>query len=256
MTTLQGVILDIGGVLHTGRGALPGAVAAVARLRAAGLAVRFATNTSRQPCRAILAELTALGFALDADELFTAPLAARRYLETAQLRPLLLIHPALHEDFAGLDSTTPNAVLVGDAGEHFTYPALNQAFRLLHNGAPLIATGVNRYFREVDGLSLDAGPFVRALEYATQAQAIVTGKPAATFFRQVVADLRLPAEQIVMIGDDAENDIAGAQATGLHGVLVQTGKYQPGDETRCPGASCCTDLAAAVDSLLTQQETG
>src|SRR5690606_42037600 len=98
MAAQQGVILDIGGVLHAGNGALPGAVDAVARLRAAGLLVRFATNTSRQPRRMILAELAALGFTLAAEELFTAPFAARRYLETARLRPLLLIHPARSEE--------------------------------------------------------------------------------------------------------------------------------------------------------------
>lgn len=255
MAAQQGVILDIGGVLHTGSGALPGAVDAVQRLRAADLVVRFATNTSRQPRRAILAELAALGFALTAEELFTAPLAARRYLETAQLRPLLLIDPALREDFAGLDCESPNAVLLADAGAHFTYANLNQAFRLLQTGAPLIATGVNRYFREPDGLSLDAGPFVHALEYATQTSAVVTGKPASAFFQQVLADMRLPAARVTMIGDDADNDINGALTAGLCGVLVQTGKYQPGDETRCPATACCTDLAAAVAFLLQQKTT-
>jgi ribonucleotide monophosphatase NagD (HAD superfamily) len=30
-----------------------------------------------------------------------------------------------------------------------------------------------------------------------------------------------------MVGDDAEADVAGAQAAGLQGILVKTGKYHP-----------------------------
>lgn len=35
-----------------------------------------------------------------------------------------------------------------------------------------------------------------------------------------------------MIGDDAESDVGGAIASGIRGILVQTGKYHAGDELR------------------------
>ena len=36
-----------------------------------------------------------------------------------------------------------------------------------------------------------------------------------------------------MVGDDAEFDVAGALRAGVGaGVLVRTGKYRPGDESR------------------------
>jgi phospholysine phosphohistidine inorganic pyrophosphate phosphatase len=35
-----------------------------------------------------------------------------------------------------------------------------------------------------------------------------------------------------MVGDDVINDVQGAQEAGLTGILVKTGKYRPGDETR------------------------
>jgi ribonucleotide monophosphatase NagD (HAD superfamily) len=57
--------------------------------------------------------------------------------------------------------------VVGDLGERFGYRVLNQAFRELLDGAELVALQKNRYWRTPDGLSLDVGPFVAALEYAT-----------------------------------------------------------------------------------------
>ena len=46
------------------------------------------------------------------------------------LKPHLLIHPDLAEDFADLPDTLGpgRALVVGDAGRHFTYDALNAAF--------------------------------------------------------------------------------------------------------------------------------
>jgi ribonucleotide monophosphatase NagD (HAD superfamily) len=35
-----------------------------------------------------------------------------------------------------------------------------------------------------------------------------------------------------MIGDDVRQDVHGAMALGMRGVLVQTGKYRRGDEGR------------------------
>jgi HAD superfamily hydrolase (TIGR01458 family) len=90
--------------------------------------------------------------------------------------------------------------------------------------------GRNRYFREPDGLSLDLGPFVVALEYAGGVEAEITGKPDRAFFGTALDDIGVAPEELVMIGDDLPNDIGGAQALGLRGVLVRTGKYQPDDE--------------------------
>jgi len=247
---MQGVILDISGVLIVDGAALPGAVAAVARLRAAGLALRFATNTSRKPRAGVLRELRDAGIEAREEEIFTAPRAARQYLNDRALRPLRVIHPELEVDFKDLPDGEENAVLVADAGESFGYAILNRAFRLLIDGAPLVATGVNRYFRDRDGLSLDAGPFVRALEYASGQRAVVTGKPAVTFFESLLKDMGTAAGQTVMLGDDVDSDVAGAIEAGLDGILVQTGKYREGDEQHAPGARLCADVGVAVEALL------
>jgi len=112
--------------------------------------------------------------------------------------------------------------------------------------------GSNRYFREDDGLSLDLGPFVAALEYAAELEAVVLGKPSADFFLAAVHSLDLPPQDVVMVGDDAEMDVRGALAAGLQGALVQTGKYRDGDETRVEsrGGRTFEDLDAVVDYIL------
>lgn len=57
--------------------------------------------------------------------------------------------------------------------------------------------------------------------------ATVLGKPSHAFYELAVKGLGLDAEDVAMIGDDAEADVGGTMAAALMGVLVQTGKYRP-----------------------------
>ena len=254
---IRGVLLDVGGVVYIGDMVLPGAVAAVERLKAAGIAVRCITNTTRQPRRLLLAKLRGFGLNIQAGELFMPAIAARRFLEVRGLTPYLLVHPALEEDFTGVSGAdAPNAVVVGDAATGFTYDSLNAAFRALDAGAEFLALARNRSFRDADNLlSLDAGPFVAALEYATGREALVLGKPSAEFFAAAIDSLGCHLAKAVMIGDDVEADIGGAEAAGIAGFLVRTGKYHAGDEDRIdpPSAGVVDDLTSAVDLVLAQQ---
>lgn len=247
---LRGVLLDIAGVLYEGRAAIPGARAALAALRQTGLPLRCVTNTSRQPARLLRKALGEFGFDIAEEEIFTATRALVAHLRAHALRPLLLVHPALDEEFAGLQQDPCNAVVVGDAAERFTYEGLNAAFRLILDGAPLLAIAANRYFRDDDAMSLDAGPFVAALEYAARTRAVLFGKPAPAFFHAVLADLRIDPQEAVMIGDDVEADVNGALAAGIPAILVRTGKYRAGDEQRASaGGRCAASLREAVDTL-------
>ncbi len=194
MNTLRAVLLDIDGVLCVADAPIPGAVEALAQLRRFGLGLRLLTNTTRQTRATIVRKLQGMGFDLAEHELITGALAARRLLLQRGLRAHLLVHPDLFPDLAGIDTDRLNAVLLGDAGDGLSDAAMNAAMRVIldQQGAPLIAIARNRYFRAADGLSLDAGPFVTALEYATGVQAELTGKPAPAIFRTALHELQIP----------------------------------------------------------------
>lgn len=252
MTT--GVLIDLAGVLYDGDAALPGAADALLLLRQARLPVRFLTNSTRAPKARLLERLERIGIEAAPDELFTPAAAAREWLARHGHAPHLLIHPDLAADFADCPGTGPAAVVLGDAGRFFTYEALNAAFRALARGAPFLALAANRVFRDADGeLSLDAGAFVAALEFASATEAQVLGKPARAFFAAAADSMGCALADTAMIGDDAEADIAGALTAGVGtAILVRTGKYRDGDETRFdPAPTAVTaGIGAAVERLL------
>jgi HAD superfamily hydrolase (TIGR01458 family) len=226
---VRAVLLDIDGVLYVEDEPIPGATDAVRQLREAGLGLRFVTNTTNRSRAATLARLQGLGFAVSEPELLTpAALAVQLCAQRGHGRVALFAADELRDDFRDLevDDDGADAVIVGDLGEAWDYGALNRAFRLVIGGADLIALQKNRYWRRTDGLALDAGPFVAALEYATERTATVVGKPARAFFEQALAEVGATPAEAVMVGDDIESDIGGALAAGLQAVLVRTGKYR------------------------------
>ena len=134
---------------------------------------------------------------------------------------------ASREDFGGVEEDQDRAdwVVVGDLGRDFTFQRLNGALRCLRHGARLIALHKNRVWDNgVDGIVLDAGPFVVALEYATGVEAELVGKPSLPFFRLALADLGLPPDQVMVVGDDLEADCRGGAAAGCRTALVLSGK--------------------------------
>jgi HAD superfamily hydrolase (TIGR01458 family) len=243
----RSILFDLEGTLYEPSGAIAGAPEAVAAIRKAGLEVRFVTNTTRRSRGHLVQLLNDMGFEASESELFTAVSAAAEWCRSEERRTVLaLIRPEATTDLEGLTvlappdggfggngrGLTPDAVLVGDFGDSWNYHVLNFAFRCLQAGAALVACQKNRYWMTEEGLALDAGPFVAALEYAAATEAVIVGKPSPLFFRSAVADLAIEPREAVMVGDDVEVDVGGAISAGLAGWLVKTGKYQPGDESR------------------------
>ena len=225
---VRGALLDVDGTLWEAGRPIAGAPEALDRLRAADVPFRLTTNTTRRPRSAIAAALAAVGIRVAPFEILVpATLAARRIAASGRTRVGLLVPPACAEDLHGLEvvDTSPDWVVVGDLGREFTFERLNRAFHWLRGGARLLALHRGRSWMSDEGkIDMDAGAFVAALEYAASVEAELVGKPAAPFFELALADLGMRASEVMVVGDDADNDIAGGAAAGLRTALVRTGK--------------------------------
>jgi HAD superfamily hydrolase (TIGR01458 family) len=244
---VRALLVDLDGVLYVEDDPVPGARDAVALLRDRGLGLRFVTNTTARSRDETLAKLERLGFEVSPEELVTpAALARRRCQKRGHETVALIMNEAVKADFEGLSEVgeRPDAVIMGDLGEAFGFEILNRAFRMVMDGAELIALQKNRFWVTGEGLSLDAGPFVAAIEYASGTEAHIVGKPAPAFFDGVLGDLGVDPEDAAMVGDDVESDVAGAMNEGLGGILVRTGKYRE-DFVRESGV----EPTATVDSI-------
>jgi HAD superfamily hydrolase (TIGR01458 family) len=227
---VRAVLLDIDGVLTVSWEPLAGAVDAVRALRDAGLPLALLTNTTSRTRGRIAELLVDAGFPVTADDVLTTAATTAAHLREhhAHARCLLLSSGDVTDDLEGVTlvgpEDEPEVVVLGGAGPEFTYEALNNVFAHLQRGAALVAMHRNLYWRTAAGLDLDTGALLVGLEQAAGVEATVVGKPAAAFFTVALQAVGVAADQAVMVGDDLQADVLGAQAKGIAGVLVRTGK--------------------------------
>ena len=244
------ICLDVDGTLTDGASgpALPGAVEAVRALRARW-PVRLVTNTTSVPFDALAAHLAGLGLLDSPSNLYTPVMAARRELPArGHDRGILIADPGQRADYDWFreDPAGP-AVLLATEAHDWRVGDFQPAFRRLLDGAAFYTMTRNRYYRVAGEFRLDVGGVAALLAYCSGREPETLGKPSPLLFDLIAREAGVAREAIVMVGDDAEVDVAASMALGMKGVLVRTGKYRPGDEAKA--ATVPTAVVAGIESL-------
>lgn len=244
------VCLDVDGTLTDGASgpALPGAVEAVRALRARW-PVRLVTNTTSVPFARLAAHLGGLGLLDREEHLFTPVMVARRVLpERGHDRGILIADPGQREDYAWFrDDPAGPAVVLATEAHDWRVGDFQPAFRRLLEGAAFYTLTRNRYYRVAGEFRLDLGGPAALLAYCGGVEPETLGKPSPLMFDAIARAAGVARGAIVMVGDDAEIDVAASIALGMRGVLVKTGKYRDGDDRRFAPAP--SDVIASVREL-------
>lgn len=237
MSGLRAALIDLDGTVYTGAGLIPGADRTIAALTRRGIPFKFVSNSTGRSRRLLVERLASYGLATTTDHVVTAVRAGVQLLQARGVKTIMpfVAEPALEDltEFRVMGGTSGqptgkvDAVVLGDLAHKWNHALLNEAFRALLDGALLVALQKDRYWLGSTGLELDVGPYAAALEFATNREALVAGKPNADFYRAALASLdAAPGRDTVMIGDDLWSDVQGAQRAGLQGWLVRTGKFR------------------------------
>ena len=237
---MAAILFDLDGVIYESDRLIAGAADTVNWFIDSGTPYLFLTNTTSRPRSELVKKLADFGIDTNEEKFLTPAVAATQWLRTQSVRNIALFVPeTTRDEFSGFvdlteardndDDISLEAVIVGDLGEGWTFAKMNQIFRLLIENpeARLLALGMTRYWRTQSGLQMDVGPMIKAFEYATDRNAVVTGKPSKDFFD--AAARLLKDEDIVMIGDDIRGDVEASQNAGLTAILVKTGKFADTD---------------------------
>ena len=237
---MSAILFDLDGVLYEGDRPIDGAANTINWFNKNNIPHLFLTNTTSKSRLELVTKLASFGIVSKKNDFLTPCVAAIQWLLANKLNNIALYVPeTTREEFSDFNLVTDHkdnthnnvdAVVIGDLGELWTFDIMNRVFRTLISNpqAKLIALGMTRYWRTAAGLQLDVGPMIKAFEYATGINAVVTGKPAAEFF-QAAIDLLGEQDDIMMIGDDIRGDIEASQHAGLRAIQVRTGKFSESD---------------------------
>lgn len=224
---MKGIISDIEGVLIENGQPIGKSVEVFNKLKQT-YQIRLLSNTSTKPADVLTDSLMSKGFFVAPGEVITAVTSTKFLLQELKAESVFLVtNEAVKSEFSDFTQTTtsPDAIMIGDIGERWDYALMQLLFEFIQDESVLVAMHKGKYWKK-KGLKLDIGAFIAGLEYATGAKAYVAGKPQKEFFQAALKSMALPAQEVIMVGDDLDNDIKGAYEAGIDGYLVQTGKYR------------------------------
>ena len=233
ITDVKGLLIDLEGVLYSDNKLIPGSIEVIKELRKNNLKLRFLTNTTTTPRNLIFNKLQDFGFNIKEEEIFTPIVATKNYLRDNRVKKIALVtNVGIIEEFNDYEITqkNPEVVIMGDIYKNFKWEILDRIFKLVYlENSALIALHQNKYCMRDGKISLDLGPFVKAIEYSSGKKSILMGKPEKNFFYLAIKDINIKKDNVLMIGDDIVSDIKGAKDFGVRAIQVKTGKYQNSD---------------------------
>lgn len=226
---VRGFLIDMDGVIYRGSQLIPGAERFIAELQRLQYPFLFLTNNSQRTRRDICTKLRRMGIDCQEQHVFTCAMATAQFLArqkpngTAYVIGEGGLLQALHEHGYSIVDADPDYVVVGE-GRTLTLEMVEQATRMVHKGARLVATNPDPSCPTSNGnIRPGCGAFVAMLEAATGVKAFSVGKPSPVMMRAARKELGLTADQTTMIGDTMETDILGGGTMGYQTVLVLSG---------------------------------
>ena len=229
---VRGILCDIDGTLYFRGKLIPKAVETLSYLQDNGYKVVFLTNTDSKPPKEILELLLNFGFSVESDDIFTPIIAIKEYIsQFPDKKSYFLVSERVKSEFQTFSQVSedeiPDFVVISDFSDDWRIERLNIAFKYVLKGAKLIGSQGNRYFIDQDGNpKIDTGSLVRMVADAAHVKPLILGKPNSDYFKLALKKIDIDPNEAIIIGDDIESDIQGAENAGIKGVLVKTGKGQ------------------------------
>jgi HAD superfamily hydrolase (TIGR01458 family) len=228
LSNIDTIIFDLNGTLYERGIAIKGANDAIRGLRKKGYKLSFITNTDGRSVNAVYESVIKKGLEIERDEIFTPITAVKVFIEENKEKSYYpLVHDDALVDFAHIkkEYNNPDYVIIGDFCDKVSYDEINKVFRMIKNGAEILALSKTLWYIDVDGYSINTGSFVKMFEIACNKEAILMGKPSKDYFNMVLTRTNSKPENTIIVGDDISTDILGAGEINAIGILVKTGVY-------------------------------
>jgi NagD protein len=232
-------LIDMDGVLVSGRTLIPGAGRFIERLKARGVEYLVLTNNSIYTPRDLAHRLQAVGLDIPVERIFTSAMATARFLQSQKPNGTAFVigesglTEAIHSVGYIITDHDPDYVVLGET-HSYNLGLITKAIRLVADGARFIATNPDPSGPSEGGLVPACGAMAALIERASGISPFFVGKPNPWMMRSALNYLDVHSENTVMIGDRMDTDIVAGVESGMETILVLSGVTRREDVARYP----------------------
>lgn len=225
-----GFIVDIDGVVGKSKTPIIEGVRAVKKLKEMGKKIIFVSNNSTRSRRILLDRLKTFGLNVSENEVLVATYATARFIskEKPGAKVFTTGEKGLREELelAGLKLVEYDEAeyLVVGSNRGINFELMTKALRACMRGIRYVATNPDRVFPSEDGPIPGTGMIIGALYWMTGREPdVIVGKPSKVIMEEALNILGLKAEEVAVVGDQIDVDVAAGKAIGAETILVLTG---------------------------------
>ncbi|WP_429970735.1 TIGR01457 family HAD-type hydrolase [Fructilactobacillus sp. Tb1] len=233
MKKYKGYLIDLDGTIYQGKIKIPAAKRFVERLQKKGIPFLFVTNnTTKKPADVVNNLSDNHDIFVNEANVYTSGQATAEYLsndahnhdlaKTAYVIGEKGLKQLLTEDGFDLYSSEPNYVVVA-LDRDLTYQKLAQAVLYVNAGVKFIGTNADTLIPSEQGMIPSAGAIIDSVRYATHTDPFIIGKPSDLIVNNAVKLMGLKKNEVVMVGDNYDTDIAAGMKAGVDTLLVYSG---------------------------------
>ncbi len=232
-------LIDMDGVLISGRTIIPGADRFIERLKAQGAEYLVLTNNPLYTPGDLAHRLQTTNLDVPVERIFTSAIATARFLQSQKPNGTAFVigesglTEAIHGVGYVITDHNPDYVVLGET-HTYNLELITKAIRLVAAGARFIATNPDPSGPSEGGLVPACGAMAALIETASGVSPFFVGKPNPLMMRTALNYLDVHSENTVMIGDRMDTDILAGVESGIETVLVLTGVTCREDVARYP----------------------
>ncbi len=232
-------LIDMDGVLISGKSIIPGADAFIERLKARGAKFLVMTNNPMYTPRDLSHNLQILGLDIPETHIFTSAIATARFLDSQRPNGTAFVigesglTTAIHDVGYVISEHNPNYVVLGET-ENYNLELVTKAVRLVAEGVRFIATNPDPSGPSERGIVPACGAMAALIERATGRMPFFVGKPNPLMVRTALNYMDVHSEETVIIGDRMDTDIVSGVESGMETILVLSGVTRRADIDRYP----------------------
>jgi len=224
----KAIIFDLDGTIYYGNKLINGVTDVLERIKQLNYEIIFFTNNSSKNREEVFIKLQKLGIETSLNKVYNSSYATAVYLNENKLKNIFLIGTSSFKkelslfDINFVEPDRAEAVIVG-LDLKFSYNDIAQGLIALQNGAKLIASNVDKNFSAEYGiLKPGCNAIVASLigSCSKKISPIIIGKPNTYMLEIICNEWKLTNNDIWVIGDREESDIAMAKNFGCKHILV------------------------------------